>query len=166
MDKVIRTDRLVLRPLVDADAPGIARLIGTLDVSRWLTVVPHPYSEQDARDFIRDFASDWRFGIEIAGEIAGVIEIANSLGYWLGQPHWGHGYMSEAAQGIVTAWFSANDTPIKSGYFTDNARSGAVLRKLGFRPGAVIAEHSLAQGRDVALQQMQLSRADWLARHG
>jgi len=166
MDRVITTKRLRLRPLQDADAPGIARLIGTLDVSRWLTVVPHPYSEDDARDFIRDFASDWRFGIEIDGQIAGVIEIAKSLGYWLGQPYWGHGYMSEATQAIVSTWFLSNDTPIKSGYFTDNARSGAVLRKLGFRPGDVVTEHSLAQGRDVPLQQMHLSRADWLARHG
>lgn len=162
----ITTKRLLLRPLALADAPDIARLIGDYDVTRWLTVVPHPYSVPDAEDFIRDFDNDWRFGIELAGTIVGVIGITDQLGYWLGMPYWGHSYMSEAVHAVVNAWFLSDKNSLSSGYFVDNQRSGALLRKLGFQPGEIITQHSRAQARDVQCQQMMLSRADWQARHG
>ena len=44
--------------------------------------------------------------------------------------------------------------------------SGSVLCNLGFRYAAVVQEHSLAQGIDVALQKMILTRQDWLTRDG
>ncbi|MFV2002942.1 MAG: GNAT family N-acetyltransferase [Paracoccaceae bacterium] len=160
----IRTARLALRPLVLADAGAIARLIGALEVSRWLSVVPHPYSVGDAQSFIRDFAANWRFGIEIDGAIGGVISIEKQLGYWLGRKYWAQGYMSEAAQAVVNAWFLQNERTLGAGYFVENARSGAILRKIGFSADKIITRHSLARGCDVQCQQMTLRRADWLAR--
>ena len=170
MQRTIKTARLVLRPLEMADAPAIARLVGDLEVSRWLTVVPHPYAVKDAETFIRDAEADWRFGIEIDGgndgDIAGVIGIQNQLGYWPGQPYWGRGYMSEAAHAIVNAWFSPGGGALSSGHFVDNHRSGAILRKIGFRNAETVTQHSQAQGCDVQCQQMVLSVADWQARNG
>ena len=164
--KVIETARLRLRQLVMADAADIARLIGDFEVSRWLTVVPHPYTVEDAKSYLRKPAPDWRFGIEMGGKITGAVSIDNRLGYWLGKPYWGYGYMSEAVQAIITEWFSDGGGTIKSGYFVENRRSGSVLCNLGFRYAAVVQEHSLAQGIDVALQKMILTRQDWLTRDG
>lgn len=39
---VLRTARLVLRPVAEQDAATIVAGIGQLHVSRFLTVVPHP----------------------------------------------------------------------------------------------------------------------------
>jgi len=163
--RILKTDRLLLRPLELADGPDIARLIGDYQVSKWLSVVPHPYALADAEAFIRDFDSDWRFGVEIDGAVAGVIGISDQLGYWLGREIWGRGYMGEAAQAVVREWFLPGNDMLASGYFTGNAASGAILGKLGFKPTKVEQVHSLAQGQDVALQRMHLNRADWQARY-
>ncbi len=166
MATTIETQRLTLRPLAMSDAPTIAALIGDYDVSRWLTVVPHPYTVQDAEYFIENSQSDWCFAITLNGCIIGVISADKQLGYWLGVAHWGQGYMGEVTNAVVSAWFGKSGADLKSGFFPENARSGAILRNLGFRPTKIVASHSLAQGRDVDLQEMTLSRADWQAHHG
>jgi len=152
-----------LRALSASDAQPIARLIDDYEVSRWLSVVPHPYSLADAQAFIADFDSDWRFGIWLGDEIAGVIGISDQLGYWLGRRFWGQGYMAEAVHSVVNAWFLAGETSLGAGYFVGNQRSRAILHNIGFLPDAVIRQHSLAQGHDVQCQQLTLGRADWLA---
>lgn len=164
--QIIKTRRLNLRPLTMRDAPELARLIGDYDVSRCLAVVPYPYHLLDAETFIRNCQPAWRFGIEIDDTICGVIDITSQLGYWLGKPYWGNGYMGEAAQAVVGEWFKSDSGTIRSGYFTENTRSGSILRNLGFVPGKVVREYSLAQGKDVDLQKMTLSRDDWRLRNG
>ena len=106
MSLVIETERLVLRPLEVRDASAIARLIGNLAVSRWLTVVPHPYTLEDALEFIEHISGPWDRAITRDSEVIGVVGIKDSLGYWLGQPFWGHGYMREAAGALVDTWFA------------------------------------------------------------
>ncbi len=106
MSDPIETERLLLRPPVPADAPAIARLVGDFEVSRWLAVVPHPYTLEDALEFIEHISGRWDRAITRDGELIGVVGITTSLGYWLGQPFWGCGYMSEAAGALVDAWFS------------------------------------------------------------
>ena len=106
MTRVIETDRLVLRPPENGDAPAIARLIGNFEVSKWLTVVPHPYTLADGEAFVREIAGPWDRVITRTGEVIGVVGIKDSLGYWLGQPFWGQGFMSEAAGALVAEWFA------------------------------------------------------------
>ncbi|MGR3290926.1 MAG: GNAT family N-acetyltransferase [Paracoccaceae bacterium] len=163
---ILKTERLILRPMAMTDAPDISRLIGTLDVSRWLEVVPYPYALTDAESFISDQPSDWRFTIEIDGAVAGVISISDQLGYWLGKPFWNHGYMTEAAIALVGEWFQRGANDLNSGYFVANARSSSVLHKLGFKATERTEVYSLAQNKDVALQRMHLTRADWQAYRG
>ena len=165
MAKIIKTKRLVLRPLDMADVAEQARLIGDYEVSKWLTVVPHPYGLADARHFIGEIAGEWDRAIEIDGALAGVIGISDGLGYWLGQPFWGQGYMGEAAKAMVAAWFEEGNDALSSGYFLGNGASAAILNRLGFSKGSVVKEHSRAQGAEVDLQQVSLNRADWQAAH-
>jgi RimJ/RimL family protein N-acetyltransferase len=55
------------------------------------------------------------------------------LGYWLGKPYWGRGYVSEAAAAVVEYAFGwLNQPALVAGYFVDNPASGRVLEKLGF----------------------------------
>ena len=51
---VLETARLRLRPVTPADAPAIVEGVGDWDVAKWLAVVPHPYTADDAREFIEE----------------------------------------------------------------------------------------------------------------
>ena len=44
---------VTLRPWREEDAPDVARICQDPEIPRW-TNVPSPYSEEDARAFIRD----------------------------------------------------------------------------------------------------------------
>jgi RimJ/RimL family protein N-acetyltransferase len=149
MDEVIRTERLLLRPLRPTDAETMLALFGDWDVVRRLSTPPWPYTLADAVEFIQPrmtptpaeaafaIALDGRFvgGIGTRMKEAGHVQAASgpNLGYWLGQPYWGRGYMTEAARGVI-AWAFATGLgeTIYSGAFADNAASVQVQAKLGF----------------------------------
>lgn len=57
---------------------------------------------------------------------------AFEFGYWLGEPYWGQGYASEAAQCLLSAADMAGIAPIVAGHYADNPASGRVLEKCGF----------------------------------
>ena len=55
------------------------------------------------------------------------------LGYWLGQPFWGRGYMPEAARALLLHGFEdLGMTTIWCGYYDGNQKSKRVQEKLGF----------------------------------
>jgi len=141
----LRTARLDLRPLTMADAPRIATLADDFDIARMLTRCPHPYSMAEAEALVRrgveaDPAAEVMFAIDLPGEgVIGTIGLdpdgvlAAEVGYWLGRPYWGRGYMTEAVRGLL-AW--ARDQwarrCVTARHFVDNAASAAVLAKAGF----------------------------------
>ena len=55
------------------------------------------------------------------------------LGYWLGKPFWGKGYMPEAAGAILChAFEDLGMTCVWCGYYDGNQKSKRVQEKLGF----------------------------------
>ena len=55
------------------------------------------------------------------------------LGYWLGKPFWGRGYMPEAAGELLRRGFEdLGMTTIWCGYYDGNEKSKRVQQKLGF----------------------------------
>ena len=54
----LRTDRLTLRPVRQTDAAAIVAALNVWDVTRWLSVVPFPYTPDDADYFITTVAGD------------------------------------------------------------------------------------------------------------
>jgi RimJ/RimL family protein N-acetyltransferase len=163
---MLRTPRLTLRPLTEEDADAIVQGVGNYDVSKWLAVVPYPYSRRDALDFIARITRGERtvWGICDAGGLQGVVGIEDELGYWLARPAWGQGYAFEAAAAVCEHWFSdrrAGD--LSAGCFAGNARSEAVLRRLGFRETGTRLRSARALAQDVASTDMVLTRAAWAA---
>src|SRR5262245_53820016 len=145
----ISTPRLLLRPMQAADAEPLFALFADWEVIRWLSTPPWPYTLDDAKSFIeRQLDQDFTkttFAITREGAPIGGIEVrigkpspsqsgpGPNLRYWLGRPHWGHGYMTEAARGFVAHVFAAGlGETIYAGAFADNAASLRVLEKLGF----------------------------------
>ena len=163
----LRTPRLTLRPLQITDADAIVDGVGNYDVSKWLSVVPYPYSRADAVRFIessiKNQASVW--AICDAAGLQGLIGLDPELGYWLARPAWRKGYGFEAAQAIVANWFADPGAGnLLSGHFEGNHRSGAVLAALGFRMTGKVARNARALGQQVIANEMVLTRDRWAAR--
>jgi RimJ/RimL family protein N-acetyltransferase len=162
MAGVIRTKRLVLRPLQQQDAEPIFSLFNNWEVVRRLSSPPWPYTLDHARDFIRNRMKPRQnpaeaiFIITADGKLAGVIDWMPStraaggsptLGYWLGQPYWGRGYMSEAARAFIAYIFAEGaGESIRSGAFADNMASLRVQEKLGFERIGESMLHSQPRG--------------------
>lgn len=137
----LQTPRLRLRAPVLADAPRIAMFVGAWEVARMLARVPHPYTEQDAKNWIGDPDGEARRYVVVhANGVIGVVGLelrdqagTYELGYWLAQPFWGRGFMTEAAAAVIEALRACDPSAaVTCCHFADNPASAAVIRKLGF----------------------------------
>jgi RimJ/RimL family protein N-acetyltransferase len=171
MRDTIETNRLSLRPFAASDAVQVATLAGDWDVARMCARIPHPYREDDARQWFatqpkaRAEGRGFTFAIATAKDgVIGAIGLERTdeadpltLGYWLGKPHWGRGYATEAGAAVLA--YAAEDLgagQFRSEHFVENEPSGAVLRKLGFAyTGDVRSTHCLARGAKVPARLMR-----------
>ena len=145
----IRTTRLLLRPLRTGDAERIFVAFNNWEVVRRLAAPPWPYTIEDTRAFVArriTFPSEPTealYVIELANALVGGIDctprfqqrpgVGPVLGYWLAEPFWGNGYMTEAARAFVSALFASGvGDSIRSGAFVDNTASLRVQEKLCF----------------------------------
>lgn len=107
----IRTPRLTLRSPTLDDAPAIQALFGRWEVIRWMGPdVPWPYPPNGAEMFLRDTlllgmdrGKNWALAVCLEGVVIGMVTFRKDAGgdrwetgFWLGEPYWGQGYMTEA----------------------------------------------------------------------
>jgi RimJ/RimL family protein N-acetyltransferase len=176
MDRIIETERLLLRPLRGNDGPAIAEKIDSYEISKNLARVPYPYHLSDAEDFL-----DWALQLDqrsafraislkqYPDNLIGLISYdwveatqKAELGYWLVRQHWGKGLMTEAARAMVELAFThSNLESLSSCYFNENPASGKVLAHAGFEVTGTCAQFSKARGEDVPVTTMFLSRDTW-----
>lgn len=156
----LTTDRLVLRPLALEDAPFVLRLV-TQD--SWLRFIgdKHVHDIDSAQRYLREgpMAMQARYGFALQhvsrkddGTPIGVCGILKrdalpdpDLGFALLDEHAGHGYAFEAARAVI------DDAETRLGVMTllaiaqpDNARSLALLSKLGFQREGSFEDGALA----------------------
>ena len=154
----MRTKRLILRELNHADARRIALQAGDIDVARMTARLPHPYSEFDAEEWIRGIEdNEFVRGIEFENYLIGLIgytidakDRSAELGYWIGKPWWGQGFVTEAAEAVLRHAFKVARVPrITCCHFIDNTASARVIEKLGFRCIGVNKAYCLARKAEV-----------------
>jgi ribosomal-protein-alanine N-acetyltransferase len=157
----IQTARLTLRSYTSADIPDLVRLAGALEVAATTLRIPHPYTEQDGIDFIATYAGqtvpETRFAITCTadGQLCGGIGLRMDeahqhaeLGYWLGVPHWGQGYATEAARAMITYGFETLGLHrIYASLFPENVASSRVLEKIGMRREGLMRGHICKWGQ-------------------
>ena len=137
----LRTTRLQLKKPGPDDLEALATQIGDWEVAKWLARAPHPYTLDDAREWIEsDLQGALDFNVYRDGVLVGGVGLTKDedglfeLGYWLGREHWGRGYATEAAQRLLDhARSELGISRIKSSHLLGNDDSANVLRKLGFR---------------------------------
>lgn len=162
----LRTPRLTLRRLEEADAEAMVALANDFQVSRMLTRVPYPYSAEEALRYIAHVrrADTLEWGV-FTERLVGCVGVSPHFGYWYGRPHWGRGYATEAGEAAIDAFFASCEAPfLESGHFEDNPPSRHVLEKLGFVPVGRSRRRSEARDADVAHIDMRLDREVWRLR--
>ncbi len=148
MRHIIETDRLVLRQLQDCDAARISEYGTDIDVARMTGSFPHPFPLLSAEFKIMDLRAQQRRGLAHPyvvtrkgdDELIGVSDLFKrnpdslwEIGYWIGRPFWGHGYVTEACTALLReADIHLGPQDRIAGVFTDNLGSAQVLKKLGF----------------------------------
>ena len=123
----------------------LIKLLNNRNVSDWLLLVPNPYTEKDAKWWLRHCKElegngrDFVFALEKNSEhIGGIslhknLEHSAELGYWLGEPYWGKGYMIDSINKILNIGFKdLKLTRIFAYAFENNTNSEKVLIKTGF----------------------------------
>jgi RimJ/RimL family protein N-acetyltransferase len=177
VDVSLATRRLTLRQPVLADAERLARHLDNFAVSGNLSRVPYPYRLADAKAWIRSWdpdrpAAETGFVIDLPGEgLIGHVgfhpdEQGTVIGYWLGEPYWNRGLMTEAAAAALSWYFETTTEPaIGSGVFHFNKASLAIQKKLGFTETGSSSRLCLARGEEVRHIDTRLTRATWEARH-
>lgn len=160
----INTDRLVLRPLEEADEPSLTEMMRDELVTAW-TTAPVPYGESDAREFVRRRAPGTR--TEGAGAVFAVVEfltqrlvglvrldrtdwrvLASEVSYVIAPWARGEGYASEAVLALAQWLFHDQKferlelrTP------ADNTASQQVAQKLGCINEGVLRNAWIARTR-------------------
>lgn len=143
----IKTERLVLRPWTEKDAPALFAIAKDPEVGPMGGWQPHK-SEGQSKDIIRtvlkkkdNFAITLKDGtlIGCAGFLYGddanddLFDDEGELGYWLGRNYWGRGYATEAAQALLRYGFTKRDlSRIIATHYAENTASRHVLDKCGF----------------------------------
>ena len=141
----IECKQCAIRPWRPGDEPSLQRNADNYNVWRNLTDrFPHPYTADDARWWVENAnAIEFKgFAIEVDGEAVGgvgcmaredVYKFTGEIGYWLGEPYWGQGIVSQALGAFIPYLFErTNLVRLEAGVFERNARSSRVLEKNGF----------------------------------
>ena len=141
---VLETERTILRPFSDADAPDVFAYAKNPDVGPIAGWKPHE-SVEESLEIIRSvFASPNAFAV-VDRESNRVIGSAgfvgrsrgtapsDELGYALSQDYWGRGLMTEVSRELLRYGFEdLGLAEIWCTHYAENARSKRVIEKCGF----------------------------------
>ena len=138
----IETQRLMLRPITQEDAPAVFAWASDPEVNRYMPYPLHK-SIEDTRAWIATITPDMlEFGFyrKDNGQLIGTGGVGknedgvHTLGYNLRRDAWGQGYATEAAQAML-AWayhrLGVRDFALTHAVL--NTASGNVARKCGFQ---------------------------------
>lgn len=144
----IETERLILRKWTIKDAESLFAYARNPKVGPIAGWPPHKSIEESKNIIETVFCGAECYAIceKENGMAIGAIELKLKghtdrteredeceLGYWLGEPFWGRGYVPEAAEALLKRGFEElGMTTIWCGYYDGNEKSKRVQEKLGF----------------------------------
>lgn len=171
----IEGDGYVLRELSYADCDSLAENANNEKI--WNNVMdhfPHPYTREDAFDYISMVGampgSPMRFAIEIDGKAVGSIgfgsegdieRVTAEIGYWLGEKYWGRGIMSKVLRDVTNyAFDNFHYEKIYALIFSYNEGSMQVAKKAGYMLEAVLHKAAIKNGRLIDFYYYSRMRED------
>lgn len=178
MIPVLETTRLLLRHFLASDAKDVARMAGAEEIYKTTLVVPHPYHDSMASEWIEKHEEDlalrnlhnWAIVIKETGKLAGCISLGVApkrhlaeVGYWLGVDYWHLGYTTEAAKRVVR--FGFENLQLNRVYgrcFSNNPASGKVMEHCGMTFEGVLKSDQFKDGVYIDVNYYGLLREEWL----
>jgi RimJ/RimL family protein N-acetyltransferase len=145
---ILKTARLTLRPWTESDAESLYEyakdpLVGP--AAGWPVHTGVENSRQILRDILsaeetyavtrkNDDAAIGSVGLLRGGKSNLIIaDDEAEIGYWIGVPHWGRGYIPEAVRELMRhAFEDLQLSALWCGYFDGNEKSKRVAEKCGF----------------------------------
>lgn len=144
---ILETDRLILRKWKETDAVSLYEYAQDPDVGP-IAGWPQHKNVEESLDVIKNVftgAECYAICEKGSNKAIGAIELKLNgctdmterddeceLGYWLGKPFWGRGYMPEATNEILRHGFEdIGMTTIWCGYYGGNVKSKRVQEKVG-----------------------------------
>lgn len=176
---MLETERLILRKWVREDADSLFEYAQDPDVGPAAGWPAHKSKDESLNIICNVFNSDECYAIceKEAGKAIGAVELKLNghtnmttrddeceLGYWLGKPFWGRGYMPEAVNEILRHGFEDIEmTTIWCGYFDGNRKSKRVQEKAGFKYHHTIEAVPVTLLNEVRTEHVNvLTREDWI----
>lgn len=163
LNKTITTERLLLRLFTKADAETVTRLCNDYNIYKSTLTLPYPYTLDCALSWIEhhneNFNADKCYEFAICdretGDLYGAIALSNQqrydngeLSYWVGQPFWGKGYATEAAEAMIDFAFDVKKYhKVYARHFASNPASGQVIHKIGMNKEGVLVDHVKKEDR-------------------
>lgn len=172
---VLKTERLILRPWCEADAEDLYEYAKDPAVGPVAGWPPHQNVEESL-DIIKNVLSGkecYAICEKENKKAIGAIELMLNghtsrvqsddeceLGYWLGKPFWGKGYMPEAARELIRRGFEdLGMTTIWCAYFDGNEKSKRVQEKVGF-----VYHHTCEKVQVTLLNEVRVEHVNCLKR--
>ena len=151
--ETVHTERLLLRPPVDADVDAITRACQDSETQRWITALPSPYTREHAIGLVGEIAPSGRregremiCAVDADGELVGMCgvheltsgRLGPEIGYRVAPWARRRGYAAEAAAGLA-GWALDHGAP-RVHLYTDlaNTPSQAVAERAGFAREGVV----------------------------
>jgi len=155
----LKTERLFIRSFTLDDASDVQQLAGDRIIADTTRIVPHPYVDGMAEEWIRSHyppgpesdAIELAITLQTDRTLIGAISLVEinrqdsraELGYWIGKPFWGKGYCTEAAAELLAyAFETVGLNRVSARHLARNPASGRVLEKIGMRHEGCLRQHN------------------------
>ena len=174
----LKTERLRLRALRASDIPRIMSFANNAKVADMTLNIPHPYQEKDAINWISTACEGFEDQSHIIFAIASMKENEflggvglrvnkrfdrAELGFWLGEPFWNRGYVTEAVKRTLQFGFEELDlNKIYATHLPENPASGKVMQKNGMIKEGLLVEHLKKGGHYLDVIQYRLTRREYM----
>lgn len=157
----LELESCVVRDWQAEDKASLVRVANNRNVWRNLNdIFPHPYTLADADRWLALQAATAKrtaWAIEVEGQAAGGVGLTPlqgiercmaDFGYWLAEPYWGRGIMTEVVQAVAPHAMQAFGLArLESWVFEWNPASMRVLDKCGFVREGVMRASAIKDGQ-------------------
>ncbi len=175
------TERLSLRFLHEGDLPALYTIYSHPEVMRFWNYPPWINSQQavqmlnETLEAYQD-GSGLRLGIERKSDryLLGACSLFQfhehsrraEIGYLLGRPHWGFGYMHETLNALLEYAFNSMQlNRLEADIDPRNTASAKTLERLGFKKEGHLREHWIVGDEITDTWLYGLLRREWLGRN-
>lgn len=175
----LETERLIIRPWRDDEAPRLLDIMSRLEVMKWLgdgepALMPALMKDLvEARHRIAAYRARsvhpplglWAVEVEETGVVAGSVLLLTlphaergevEIGWHLHPDSWGRGYATEAARAVLGHAFAAGLPDVLAVTHLDNHASQGVCTKLGMRDLGVVEKWYAGPSR-----LFEITAAEW-----